>query len=127
MSADFDLIGVSFYPFYTTKATLASLRSSLDQMWTRYGKPVLVVETGWPATNCPQVQFPSDLRSIPHTVDGQTTFFRQVAAVVDAVAGGVGLYYWEPGWVGFENVCGDNSLVDENWRARDSLKVFSSI
>lgn len=42
-SADFDVQGVSYYPFYNEKATLASLKSSLASMKSKYGKEVMVV------------------------------------------------------------------------------------
>jgi arabinogalactan endo-1,4-beta-galactosidase len=42
-SADFDVQGVSYYPFYNEKATLGSLKSSLASMKTKYGKEVMVV------------------------------------------------------------------------------------
>jgi arabinogalactan endo-1,4-beta-galactosidase len=131
LSSDFDVIGVSYYPFYNTAATLSALRSTLTQMGSRYGKPLHVVETNWPFS-CPnpQYQFPSDIRSIPFSVDGQTRFMREVAAVVDSVPNGVGLYYWEPAFLGNAGLgssCWDNLMVDSNGRARSSIAVFGQI
>lgn len=37
-TSDVDIMGFSFYPFYDTRATLASLKSSLQAMVTKYGK-----------------------------------------------------------------------------------------
>lgn len=37
-TSDYDVQGVSYYPFYNGNATLASLKSSLSQMKSRYGK-----------------------------------------------------------------------------------------
>lgn len=37
-AGDYDVQGVSYYPFYNSNATLASLASSLSQMKSRYGK-----------------------------------------------------------------------------------------
>jgi arabinogalactan endo-1,4-beta-galactosidase len=42
-SADFDVQGVSYYPFYNEQATLARLKTSLASMKQKYGKEVMVV------------------------------------------------------------------------------------
>ena len=130
LSSDFDVIGISFHPFYGTEATLAALKSSMEQLGSRYGKGVLVVETDWPATSCSGTTFPSDLKVIPQTVAGQTTFIKQVAAIIDAIPAGLGLYYWEPAWIGNANLgsaCVDNLMVDGNGKVRESFKVWGQI
>ncbi|KAL4944223.1 Arabinogalactan endo-beta-1,4-galactanase A [Aspergillus oleicola] len=130
-SSDFDLIGVSYYPFYNEAATLSSLSSSLSNLQSNYGKDVLVVETNWPFS-CPNPEytFPSDISSIPFSADGQRTFITDVANALGE-AGGLGLYYWEPAWVdnaGLGSSCDDNLLVDWSTRAfRESVTVFSEI
>ena len=91
----------------------------------------MVAETDWPVS-CPSpaYPFPSDAKSIPISVEGQTTWVEDVAAVVAGTPGGVGLYYWEPGWVGNANLgssCADNLLVDGGGKARSSLTVFERI
>ncbi|KAL3456043.1 family 53 glycosyl hydrolase [Aspergillus heterothallicus] len=129
-AADFDLIGVSYYPFYNEDATLASLEYSLGQLRSTYPHDVLVVETDWPVTcSNPAYTFPADLRSIPFSVDGQTTFLTRVADTISA-AGGIGLYYWEPMWIsnaGLGSSCEDNLLVDSDGQVRESVQVFGSI
>jgi arabinogalactan endo-1,4-beta-galactosidase len=42
-SADFDVQGVSYYPFYNEGATLVRLKSSLTAMRQKYGKEIMVV------------------------------------------------------------------------------------
>ena len=42
-SADFDVQGVSYYPFYNEQATLGNLKNSLASMKKKYGKEVMVV------------------------------------------------------------------------------------
>ena len=91
----------------------------------------MVAETDWPVS-CPSpaYAFPADAKSIPVSVDGQSTWVEDVAAVVAGTAGGAGLYYWEPGWVGNANLgssCADNLMVDGTGKARNSLSVFSKI
>ncbi|KAL4930660.1 arabinogalactan endo-1,4-beta-galactosidase [Aspergillus undulatus] len=130
--SDFDLIGVSYYPFYNEAATLSSLSTSLANLQSTYAKDVLVVETNWPFS-CPnpEYSFPEDISSIPFSVEGQKTFIKDVADVLAGVSGGLGLYYWEPGWVdnaGLGSSCDDNVLVDwETQSVRESVTVFSEI
>ena len=90
----YDIQGVSYYPFYNPDATLASLKSSLTSMKSKYGKEVVVAETNWPAS-CPDpaYSFPSDAKSIPFSTAGQSTWIKDVASAVEA-AGGDGLFYW---------------------------------
>jgi len=132
-TSDFDVMGVSYYPFYSTSATLSSLTTSLNNMVTQWGKEIMVVETDWPVS-CPSPghAFPADTQSIPFTVAGQKTWMRDVANVVKGVKNGLGtgLFYWEPSWIGNANLgssCADNLMVDGNGVVRDSLGVFSEL
>ncbi|KAF2686068.1 glycoside hydrolase family 53 protein [Lentithecium fluviatile CBS 122367] len=132
-SSDYDVQGVSYYPFYNSGATLAALGSSLDAMVKKYGKEVMVVETDWP-TYCPNpaYAFPSDAKSIPFSVDGQKQWMKAVAQKVSGVSGGkgTGLFYWEPAWIGNAGLgssCGYNLMVASDGKVMDSLSVFSSL
>jgi len=132
-SSDFDLIGLSYYPFYNSAATLSSLKTSMNNLASAYGKGLVIAETDWPVS-CPSpaYSFPSDASSIPKSVAGQTTWMKNVAGVVAGVSNslGVGLFYWEPGFLGNANLgssCADNLMVESNGVARSSLSVFSSI
>ncbi|PLN84183.1 family 53 glycosyl hydrolase [Aspergillus taichungensis] len=129
--ADFDLVGVSFYPFYNEDATLASLGDSLTQLKKKYAKDVVVVETDWPVScPAPETAFPADLTDIPFSSEGQTAFMEQLAGVVGG-AGGVGVYYWEPGWVGngaLGSSCEDVLMVEwDGGGVRGSVRVFGEI
>lgn len=128
---DFDIMGVSYYPFYSASATLANLKSSLRNMASKWGKQLVVAETNWPVS-CPnpKYHFPSDTSSIPFSASGQTTWVKDVANVVSSVNGGSGIFYWEPAWVQNANLgssCADCLMVDSSGKARNSLAVFSSI
>ena len=63
-------------------------------------------------------------------MDGQVEYLRRLGDVVKG-AEGVGVFYWEPGWV--ENMalgssCEDNLLVDPGTgEVRASLSVFGEI
>jgi arabinogalactan endo-1,4-beta-galactosidase len=131
LTSDFDIMGVSYYPFYNSGATLASLKTSLTNMASKWGKSLIVAETDWP-TSCPSpsTAFPSDTKSIPFTAAGQTTWVKDVAAIVSGVSGGAGLFYWEPAWINNANLgssCANNLMVSSSGEALSSLAVFGSI
>ncbi|KUL84237.1 hypothetical protein ZTR_06924 [Talaromyces verruculosus] len=132
LTTDFDVMGVSYYPFYSSSATLASLKSTLAEMASTWGKGLIVAETNWPyACPNPAYSFPSDLKSIPFSAAGQTTFLKDVASVVAGTKNGLGMFYWEPAWIGnaaLGSSCSDNLLVDSSTNVfRTSVGVFSSI
>lgn len=131
LTTDFDMMGVSYYPFYSSSATLASLKTSLANMASTWGKEIVVAETDWPVS-CPSpaYAFPSDLKSIPFSAEGQTTFIKDVAAVVAATSGGSGLFYWEPAWInnaGLGSSCNSNLMFSSSGQALSSVAVFGSI
>ncbi|KAK4218798.1 family 53 glycosyl hydrolase [Rhypophila decipiens] len=131
VASDYDMMGVSFYPFYSPSATLSNLRTSLTNMVNTWGKEVAVVETNWPIS-CPQPKyaFPSDARSIPFTADGQRTWLTNVANVVAGVRNGVGLFYWELAWIHNANLgssCANNCMFSNSGQALSSLSVFRNI
>ncbi|GKT89649.1 arabinogalactan endo-1,4-beta-galactosidase [Colletotrichum tofieldiae] len=105
-ASDFDMMGVSYYPFYGSGATLSALKTSLTNM----------------ANN--------DLKDIPFSTAGQTTFVKRVADVVAGVKNGKGLYYWEPAWMNNQALgssCPSNTLFSWPGTALSSLDVFKSI
>ncbi|CAJ2501421.1 Uu.00g042740.m01.CDS01 [Anthostomella pinea] len=142
-TSDFDMMGVSYYPVRDTSfhlmaqshlnsaATLASLKTSLTNMASTWGKKIVVAETDWP-TSCPSpaYSFPSDLASIPFSATGQTTFMQKVAAVVAGVSNGVGIFYWEPAWMdnaGLGSSCSSNTMFSSAGTELSSLDVFTTI
>ena len=130
-TSDFDIMGVSYYPFYNNQATLANLKTSLTNMASSWGKELVVAETDWPVS-CPNpaYAFPSDASSIPKSIAGQETWIKDVANVVKGVSGGVGLFYWEPAWIqnaALGSSCPDSLMVEQSGAVRASLSVFGSI
>ncbi|KAG6812891.1 hypothetical protein H0H92_015626 [Tricholoma furcatifolium] len=127
-TTDFDIMGFSFYPFYGTGATYSALQSSLQAMVNSYGKEIMVVETDWPEA-CSGVTL-SDT-SIPVSAAGQQTWVEGIRTVLEALSdsAGIGIVYWEPGWVGNADLgssCSDTLLVDESGNTRTSIAMFSS-
>ncbi|ORY65994.1 family 53 glycosyl hydrolase [Pseudomassariella vexata] len=135
----FDVVGVSFYPFYGTSATFENLRSSLNTLVKKYGKPVQVVETDYPAicdgqwnpipeSSEPEIQF---------NVKGQIEWMGKVIDIVKNVPRGLGqgVFYWEPAWLNNTSLgsnCTDALLFEpdfSNWPetvgySRESVNFF---
>jgi arabinogalactan endo-1,4-beta-galactosidase len=104
----FDVIGLSYYPFW--HGPLAALRANLDDLSTRYGKPLVVVEAAYPWTldNGDQLanfiaspdQLP-DGAQFPATPAGQVAYFEALRSVLSGVSGGLGagFFDWSPEWI----------------------------
>lgn len=132
LDSDFDIIGVSYYPFYNNAATLGNLKYSLANIASNWGRyAIQVVETNWPLScSNPAHVFPSDARNIPFSAEGQRTWLKQVASIVSGTKNGNGLFYWEPAWVhnaGLGSSCGSNIMVSTSGQALSSLAVFKEI
>lgn len=132
MLGDFDMMTVSFYPFWGPDATQANLTASLQNLETRYGKELMIVETNWPiiCTN-PDYAFPPDTANIPIGPSaGQTTWIQRTAATLSGIPKAVGLSYWEGGWISnavLGSSCEWNAMFDGNGKAYDSLGAFETI
>jgi len=129
-ASDYDVQGVSYYPFYGSGALLSSLETSLANMKKRYGKMVMVVETDWPLS-CPNPKypFPADTKAIPFSAVGQSSWMKVVASDVET-AGGDGVFYWEPAWLDNANLgssCSNNLMFDNQGKVLSSLAVFQQI
>ncbi len=113
--ADFDAIGLSYYPFW--HGPMQGLADNLSDLAARYDKDLLVVETAMGFTledYGRRERLPEDRRKgmaakpalaarvdYPMTPAGQLDFLRDLAATIRAVPGGRGLgfVYWEPAWL----------------------------
>jgi arabinogalactan endo-1,4-beta-galactosidase len=104
----FDVIGESFYPFW--HGPMSALRANLADLATRYGKPIVVVETAYPWTVADgddlanSVSDPATLPDgelYPPTPAGQAAYFTALRKLLHEVPGGLGLGFmdWEPEWI----------------------------
>jgi arabinogalactan endo-1,4-beta-galactosidase len=137
---DFDVIGLSFYPFW--HGPLAALEQNLTDLATRYRKPLVVVEAAYPWTTgngddldnfvTGADQLPDGDR-FPPTPAGQAAYFEALRAVLAAVPHGLGAGFvdWEPEWVpgvGWEPGAGnpnDNlAMFDFQGRGLPALAAF---
>ncbi|MBE1487871.1 glycoside hydrolase family 53 protein [Plantactinospora soyae] len=141
----FDVIGVSHYLYW--HGSLSSLQANLNDLASRYGRPVLVAETAYGFTlnaddSEPNI-FNSSLQQAggyPATPQGQADALRAVFNVVRSVPNGrgLGIFYWEPTWTAVagngwdpENASSGNgwenqALFDYSDRALPGLAVFGS-
>jgi arabinogalactan endo-1,4-beta-galactosidase len=135
----FDVIGESFYPFW--HGPLPALAANLDDLATRYGKPIVVVETAYPWTMADgddlanSISDPAQLpegSAYPPTPAGQAAYFAALRQVIRGVPDslGAGFFAWEPEWlpgVGWEPGAGnpnDNlTMFDHQGRALPSLRT----
>ena len=105
---EFDLIGLSYYPVW--HGPIAALTANLNDLATRYGKPLVVVETAYPWTvdNGDQLenfitaadQMP-DVAQYPVTPSGQAAYFEALRTILAQVPDGLGAGFvdWSPEWI----------------------------
>ncbi len=89
--AQFDIIGLSYYPFFN--GSLDTLRANLAALSKAYGKDIIVAET-----SCDAAGGGSKKVSFPPTPEGQKAFLEGLLRVVAATPGGYGkgVFYWMP-------------------------------
>ncbi|BCB82260.1 hypothetical protein GCM10022251_46850 [Phytohabitans flavus] len=101
----FDVIGVSHYIYW--HGSIASLQTNINDLASRYGKPVVVAETAYGFTLAQDDSEPNIFNSslqqtggYPATAQGQADALRAVINAVKAVPNGrgLGVFYWEPTW-----------------------------
>ncbi len=101
---DYDVFASSYYPYW--HGTLENLQEQLAAVAKKYGKKVMVAETQWAYTAADGDDSPNSIgeelkydKPYPFTVQGQSREFRDVAALVASIEGGIGVFYWEIGWI----------------------------
>ena len=94
-TTDFDIIGLSYYPYWHGDLTV--LNGLLNELETTYpSKQIQIVETGYP-----HAYYPSgasyDLQSVwPATEAGQKAFAVALVSTLNAHSSVTGLYWWFP-------------------------------
>jgi arabinogalactan endo-1,4-beta-galactosidase len=94
----YDIIGASYYPYWLGtdySVTINDLGNNLNDMASRYGKDVMVVEVG------------GDYTKVQNTYDMLVAVLAKVKAV--PAGKGLGVIYWEPegekSWSGYQLSC----------------------
>ena len=130
----YDIIGLSYYNWW--HGTLDQMQNNINDLASRYGKDIIVVETSYPWTlgyndsvnNL--VGLSSQLHDgYPATVAGQTAFLQDLISRIKQVPDGkgIGLFYWEPAWITTSSAGSsreNQALFDFNGNALDSLNAF---
>lgn len=127
---DFDIIGLSYYPFWHGPVEQAA--ANMADITARYGKPCVIAETAYPFT----LQSEDDVNDIlndpsqltpgfPATPDGQSAWLRAVADLAAAVPDGQGLgyCYWEGTWT-YRKGSGWDPTNPTSGNAWENLSLF---
>lgn len=101
---DFDMIGFSYYPLWHTTVSLDNLSGAIAGFKSKYGKPVMILETAYPWTTAGDDSYnnlfggQTPLSGYPYTPQGQHNLMVKLTQEVKD-GGGAGLVYWEPAWI----------------------------
>ena len=109
-AVDYDVIGLSYYSYY--HGSLTTLDEALNAIEARaYGKPIQIVETGYPANwGAPGTTFDySD--TYPYTEAGQQLFVADLISLLKRHKTVSGLLWWYPE----ANACGATGDLKSGW------------
>lgn len=101
---NFDIIGVSYYPFFSPEKSLADIGQIVKDLTETYDKDVMIFETGFKWTNSSADNYNNFVGNngttlnYPTTAEGQKNFLLDLSEIVEA-NGGSGVLYWEPAWM----------------------------
>ncbi|MBB6636549.1 glycoside hydrolase family 53 protein [Cohnella thailandensis] len=121
---DFDIIGLSYYPFW--HGTLEQLTHNMNDISSRYGKDVLIAETAFPFTtekikSEAMIFTEEHAASVPYTIDekGQSRFMLDLMSAIRSVENnrGIGFFYWEPTWL---------NIREARWATEEGKKYLSN-
>lgn len=120
---EYDVYATSYYPFW--HGTTENLNKMLGNIASTCGCEVMVAETQYVYTNADydgadnqayEGKNNIDLSQWPVSVQGQANEIRDV---IDAVAQvddnkGIGMFYWEPAWLGVGTAYNEDGTVNES-------------
>lgn len=116
---DFDVIGLSFYPFWD--GSFDNMQKVVSKIIADYGKDVVIAETSYCYTSEDGDGFGNSLLGTTDLVDGypaspqgQASIVRDVVAAANE-AGASGVFYWEGAWVPVGPADTDNSPIWEKY------------
>jgi arabinogalactan endo-1,4-beta-galactosidase len=140
---DFDVIGLSWYPYF--HGPLSGLRANLNDLASRYQKPVVILETAtaWTLDNADGTDnvfgaTQAQLGGYAVSAQGQEQLLMDLYAGLAAVpeGRGLGVFWWAPEWLavpgagwrsGDGNGWENQTLFDFNGRPLPSLSAFSRV
>ena len=116
---DYDVFATSYYPYW--HGTTKNLTNVLKEIADTYNKYVMVAETAYPYTsedgdtfgNAVSEDSDSAVFRYDISVDGQAQCLKDVfQAVANVGKKGIGVFYWEPAWLGVNGI---------SWEEQSSL------
>jgi arabinogalactan endo-1,4-beta-galactosidase len=123
-----DITGLSYYCFW--HGTLANMSSVVNDVRTRYGKPVIIAETAYAFTTA-NADSQSNSYSgsptcsgAPATWAGQASEFTAVQNTARA-AGAIGVFYWEPTWYAIAGNGWDPANINGTGDGWDNMAIFN--
>ncbi len=135
----FDVIGASYYPFWTRK-DVPTVVGFFNRVHATFAKPIMVMETGFnwnpvTADGVPGQLVDNGPEPYPMTPQGQHDFLVELFAGLKSVDDGavIGDLYWDPvmipapgvGWeVGQPNVVSNSTLFDFSGRALPAFGAY---
>jgi arabinogalactan endo-1,4-beta-galactosidase len=119
-TVDYDLMGISYYPFWT-RVNPAQAVTQLKTLTQTFYKDAFIAETAYPFTldwndNTNNViGLPSQLLpGYPATPEGQKLLLTELRQAVDKASKVTGIFYWSPEWVAFRGPQSANGSAWEN-------------
>ncbi|MCR5556864.1 MAG: glycosyl hydrolase 53 family protein [Butyrivibrio sp.] len=116
---DYDIIGLSFYPFWD--GNFENMQNVVRMIREGYDKDVLIAETSYCYTSLDgdgsgnSVSGTDDIvEGYPATVQGQANILRDTMAAANE-AGALGIFYWEGVWLPVGANTDDNSEIWETY------------
>jgi arabinogalactan endo-1,4-beta-galactosidase len=115
---DFDMIGMSYYPFWD--GSMDNMGRVLELIKERYGKEVFLAETSYAYTTKDGDGSGNSFGSgdkvdgYDVSVEGQASMIHDICAKVNEV-GGKGIFYWEGTWIPVGPASADKSSIWEQY------------
>jgi arabinogalactan endo-1,4-beta-galactosidase len=118
---DFDIIGLSHYPKWSTVKSMEELSAVIRSLITTWKKKVMIVETAYPWTGLNADNYTNIISAADQfanyaiSPEGQQQFLRDLTQHV-INGGGSGVMYWEPAWIssGLRDRWGQGSSWENN-------------
>lgn len=115
---DFDMIGMSYYPFWD--GSMENMARVLQLIKERYNKKVFLAETSYAYTTRDGDGSGNSFGSgdavdgYPVSPEGQATIIHDICEHVNSI-GGLGIFYWEGAWIPVGSASANNSPIWEEY------------
>jgi len=124
---NWDVTGLSYYCYW--HGTISAMQSNVADIKARYNKPVVIVETSYTFSTgdgdseANVITAATPCSGYPASPTGQANFFNAVKTAIKD-AGGEGVFWWEPTWVGTTGNGWDPADINGNGSGWDNQAVF---